>query len=119
MGCGLRAALGSSGACLHRGADPSSGSALQPVHLLQCPLLSLWASFLQDHPPLYWPLRFVGWGEPSGSIKTSWLTHSHGQWCLGKDFRGSSWDHLSAWLALMLPTHQELDPKQGLLCFSV
>lgn len=64
MGCGLRAALGSSGACLHRGADPSSGSALQPVHPLQCPLLSLWASSLQDHPPLYWPLRFVGWGEP-------------------------------------------------------
>lgn len=37
---------------------------MQPVHLLQCSLLSLWASSLQDHPSLYWPLRFVVWGEP-------------------------------------------------------
>lgn len=42
-------------------------------------------------------------GLSSGSIKTSWLTHSHGQWCLGKDFRGSSRDHTSTQLTLTLP----------------
>lgn len=61
-------------------------------------------------PPSQGPLFLVGPSHPcsplasqglghlsSGSIKTSWLTDSHGKWCLGKvGFKGSSWVSLLA-----------------------
>lgn len=69
-------------------------------------------------PPLA-SQRLAGWGGDlsSGSIKTSWLTHSHGQWCLGKDLRGSSCDcPRPSPVGPDTATHsQELDPKRGLL----
>lgn len=85
---------------------------LAGLSLLPCSLCIFYSvhSSLLGPPPYRTTLPSIGpsdlWGGgtlSSGSIKTSWLTHSHGQWCLGKDFRGSSWDHLSARLALMLP----------------
>lgn len=117
------APLGSSGAHLHRGADPSSGSgrplssALQPVHLLQCPLLSLRASSLRDHPPLYWPLRFVGWGNPFFWLNKDFLVDTF-TWpvVFGEGLQGQLLGSPISPVGPDVATHsQELDPKQGLL----
>lgn len=83
-----------------------------PFSLSICCSASLSLASFQDHPPLHWPLWDWDWGLFSGSIKTSWLTHSHGQWCLEKDFRGISWDRPSAHSTLTLPIYsQELPPQ--------
>lgn len=64
----------------------SCNASILPLFLIGAPLIPY------RHPSLFSiSLSRIG-GLSSGSIKTSWLTDSHGKWCLGKKgFRGSSW----------------------------
>lgn len=75
------------------------------------------------HPPLFSiNLSRIG-GLSSGSIKTSWLTDSHGKWCLGKKgFRVSSWGlptSAMGWsTAYPNPLLREQTPKAFIGCAS-